>query len=391
MPNATSLALMTTCLAICGCGSSAGPSAVEVGTTEAALQSDHGLHVRSSDFAHFDAPIAGVAGDSDLVFVGEPLDGNVVVLSRHSGKQLGLLPAPPEGFAVPFIMHVTGEGHLAVLGAGGLPQPAPFVPASPFIYEYSYTSHGNHFSASLDRVIDFSSALIGFSEDFARLDDGRYLVSDAVLGSIWVVERDGSVQPGIVPKTFDPENFIPQLALCPTMPEVTVNGYPFLFTGSTIPGVSPIAVRHGTVYYFSPCARGIYAFPLRILNDHRQPYERAADIRLVAATPADVEVEELLDFTFNPFDDGDDHLYAADPLALSVIRVDIHSGRREVLASGPTLFDFPSSLGFLPTDCAHNELVVVSNQQERTPLTNDAVTETTFNLPFIVSKIRFDR
>ena len=131
MPNATSLALMTTCLAVCGCGNSAEPSTTYVGTTQAALHDDHGLHARSSDFAHFDSPIAGVAGDRDLVFVGEPLDGNVVVLSRHSGKQLGLLPAPPEGFAVPFIMHVTGEGRLAVLGAGGLPQPAPFVPASP--------------------------------------------------------------------------------------------------------------------------------------------------------------------------------------------------------------------------------------------------------------------
>ena len=34
-----------------------------------------------------------------------------------------------------------------------------------------------------------------------------------------------------------------------------------------------------------------------------------------------------------------------------------------------------------------SELVVVSNQQERTPITNDAVSETTFSLPFIVTKI----
>ena len=32
------------------------------------------------------------------------------------------------------------------------------------------------------------------------------------------------------------------------------------------------------------------------------------------------------------------------------------------------------------------ELVIVSNSQERSPLTNDAVTQTTFNLPFIVAK-----
>jgi len=44
-------------------------------------------------------------------------------------------------------------------------------------------------------------------------------------------------------------------------------------------------------------------------------------------------------------------------------------------------------LGFLPTVGPVSELVVVSNQQERSPLTNDAVTQTTFNLPFIVAKI----
>jgi hypothetical protein len=129
---------------------------------------------------------------------------------------------------------------------------------------------------------------------------------------------------------------------------------------------------------------------LRALDDHREPYQRARDIRLVAATPHNVQVEELLDFTFNPYDASDDHLYAADPLALAVIRVDIHSGRRETLASGADLFDFPSSLGFLPQHGRESTLVVASNQQERTPLTNDAVTDTTFNLPFIVATIKFD-
>ena len=85
--------------------------------------------------------------------------------------------------------------------------------------------------------------LVGFPEDFVRLDDGRYLLSDAVLGSIWIVEPYGTIAPGIVPKSFNPEDLIPTLAFCPTMPEITVNGYPFLFTGSTLPGVSPLAVR----------------------------------------------------------------------------------------------------------------------------------------------------
>jgi len=340
------------------------------------------------DYSNFNVPIAGVAVGNAEVFVGEPLNGSVVVLLRATGQAIAQLPPPPNGFVLPFIMHSLGDGHLAVLDAGGLPQPQPFVPANPVIYEYTYGfSPSQGFSASLVRTISFASVLVGFPEDFLHLDDGRYLLSDAVLGSIWVAQLDGTITPGIVPKSFNPEDFIPTLALCPTMQEITVNGFPFLFTGSTIPGVSPMAVRNGTVYYYSPCARGIYSFPLSILTDSRQPYQRAADIQLVAPTPANVQVEELLDFSFNPFNPSDPYLYAADPLQLQVIRIDLSNGARQVVASGPKFFDFPSSLSFLPTIGPVSELAVVSNQQERSPLTNDAVTQTTFNLPFIVAKI----
>jgi hypothetical protein len=345
-------------------------------------------HFLSFAFANVDVPIAGVGGDVDVVFVGEPLNSQVVALSRLTGQQVGVLPPPPGGFAIPFIIHSLGDGVVAVLDAGGLPQPQPFVPSNPTIYEYTYTFNPfSGFSANLTRTISFASVLVGFPEDFVRLEDGRFLLSDSVLGSIWIVEPDDSIVPGIVPKTFDPSDSIPALALCPTMPEITVNGYPFLFSGSTLPGVSPLAVRDGTVYYYSPCARGIYGFPLAIFSNNQQPYERAASIHLVAPTPADIEVEELLDFSFNPYNPLDRYLYAADPLQLSVIRIDLSNGSRQVVASGATLFDFPSSLGFLPTIGPVSQLMVVSNQQERSPLTNDAVSGTTFNLPFKVATV----
>ena len=369
-------------------------TAMVLAAPSASASHGNSLHAKASEFAHFGVPIAGVAGDQKVVFGGAPLTGSVIVLSRADRHKIGELPPPPQGFALPFIIHSLGEGKVGILDAGGLPQPEPFVPATPRIYEYDYTySKTGGFSATLSRTVSFAAAFIGFTEDFVRLDDGRYLISDAVLGSIWIAEPDGNIVPGIIPRTFDPADFIPTLALCPTMPEVTVNGYPSLFTGSTIPGISPLAVRHGTVYYYSPCARGIYSFPLSILSDQRQPWERAADIRLVVATPADVEVEELLDFTFNPYNHADKYLYAADPLALRVIRIDLETGARQVVAKGAELFDFPSSLGFVPPvdgDSDESTLLVVSNQQERSPLTNDAVIDTTFHLPFIVTKVRIE-
>jgi hypothetical protein len=236
------------------------PTGVAQAGTTARPNSDFTAAQRtiSFDYANLDVPIAGVAGGHDVVFVGKPLNGSVIALSRLTGRRIGALPPPPNGFVLLFIIHSLGDGWVAILDAGGLPRPQPFVPASPSIYEYTYSfSPDRGFSARLVRTVSFAGVLIGFSEDFVHLDDGRYLVSDAVLGSIWVVQPDGSITPGIVPKSFDPHDFIPTRALCPTMPESTVNGYPFLFTGSTLPGVSPLAVRDGTVYYYSPCARDL--------------------------------------------------------------------------------------------------------------------------------------
>ncbi len=82
-------------------------------------------------------------------------------------------------------------------------------------------------------------------------------------------------------------------------------------------------------------------------------------------------------------------------MQLQVIRVDSRTGERQVVASDPRLFDFPSSLAFLPhvtgDESGSPLLLVVSNQQERTPITNDAVTEDSFNLPFIVTKVLVTR
>jgi hypothetical protein len=385
-------ALLPSVLFACTNASTTGSGTSEkTGTTQADL--DIAASPRSVSFEFSDVSFlpAGIAAGRQVYFIGDPLDGRVFAYSRFTGKQVGELPQPPGGFVVPFIMHELGEGRVGILAAGGLPQLKPFVPAEPVIYEYTYTSNPvSGFSANLARLVSFANELIGFPEDFVRLDDGRELLTDSVLGSIWVVETDGTVVPGIVPKTFNSEDAIPTLAFCPTMPEVTVNGLPFLFTGSTIPGIEPITARNGIVYFHSSCARGIYTFPLAILSDHRQPYERAADIRLLAATPANIQVEELLDMQFNPYDPDDPFMYAAHGLQLEILRVDSRTGAREVIAHDPRLFDFPSSIAFLPPVGLVGGLtsfMVVSNQQERTPITNDAATEDAFILPFVVTDV----
>jgi hypothetical protein len=283
---------------------------------------------------------------------------------------------------------------VAILDAGGFPNPdvncaqaefpCPSGPnpsavanAIPSIYEYEFTFSPltKTFQANLARTIAFSSVpgiTYGFSEDMVRLDDGGYLVSDAVYGSIWRVAPDGTVVPGIVPRTFSPADQIPQMAFWNCQgnePLVDVAGIPFEFGGNSTPGVSPIAVRAGTVYFYTPCTGGLYKFPLASLFDSRQPYQRAADIQLISTKSPNVQVEELLEMQFNPYNRFDKYLYAADALQLRIIRIDPATGYREVVANDPTLFNWPASLSFAPP--VGGTLFAVSNQQHRTWITNN--------------------
>ena len=213
-------------------------------------------------------------------------------------------------------------------------------------------------------------------------------MTDAIYGSIWSVTSRGEVRPGIVPKSFEPEDRIPELSNCPTMPLIEVGGLPFLFTGSTIPGAGGIDVRDGTVYVYSSCAAALYAFPLSVLSDSRAPHRRVSSLRLVSKKPKHVPVEELLELQFNPYDASDPYLYATDALELRMIRIDSRNGSREVLGDDPRLFNFPSSFAFVePKKNERAAMLVLSIQQHRTTITNDAIGEELFEPPFLVAKL----
>jgi hypothetical protein len=380
------------CSFVMACQAAASENGTSVSAAAEGLRQD-APRSESRVFAELYQPPAGVAGDRDVVFVGSPFEGRVLALSRRTGQPLGELPMPVNGFILPYIIHEIGAGRVAVLDAGGVPSPSPFVPANPTIYEYSYSvSPRTGFAAQITRAISFESVLVGFAEDFVRLDDGRYLLSDAVLGSIWVAEPNGSIRPGIVPRSFAPQDAIPSLVYCPTMPQVQVSGVPFLFSGSTLPGIGPMAVRGGMLYFSSSCAGGTYKVPIATLSDSRLPAQRAADIRLLSPKPTGVVVEELLGFAFPPTGcENSDYLYAADALQHRVIRIHTRTGAREVVADDATLLDFPSSTAFLPPVAGVSTLAVVSNQQERLTFTNDAITQDDPMVPFLVTEVSVDR
>jgi len=215
-------------LPLCACGGTSTDAGAATGTvSEAVTAPSVSVTSKSISFDYTEVSYlpAGVAAGERVVFIGDPLEGRVIAYSRITGKQVGELPQPPGGFVIPFIMHSAGEGRVQVLGAGGLPQPKPFVPAHPFVYQYDYTfGVRSGFSATMSRFVDSGDTVVGFPEDFVRLADGRLLLTDAVLGSIWIIQPDGTFTPGIVPKSMDDADQIPAMKLCPTMPLVTVNG-----------------------------------------------------------------------------------------------------------------------------------------------------------------------
>jgi len=386
----TQVAVLCTLFAALGCSVPV-ESSEALGETQEELKVELSPEALSFKYLELDPPFpGGVAAGEKVVFVGSPLEGRVFEYSRLTGRKIGELPQPPNSFVLPLMMKHIAPNKVAIMDAGGFPTPLPLVPANPTIYEYTYTSNGRSVSATLTRSIPFSSALIGFAEDIVRLSDGRYLLADAILGGIWIANTNGTISPGIVPKSLDPADAIPQLYFCPTMPQVQVGGVPFLFSDATVPGISTIAERDGIVYFASACSGAVYKVPLASLSDSRKPWQRAADIRLLSAKPAGTKVEELLSMIFNPENPHENYMYAADAMKLRLIRINTKTGKRQVLADDHELFNFPSSMAFMPP-LTRNEifpqLVVVSNQQQLTPITNDLAPGDNFEFPFIATRV----
>lgn len=334
----------------------------------------------------------GVAGDADVIFLTEPLNQRVAVLDRTTGDEIGQLPAPPGGFLLPFELRLPKKGHLVVLDTGGFPSPT--APAVPRVYDYFYDYNRGHdtFNAELVSTVSFQGIPVGFSEDVEVLDDGRCVVSDSLFGALWVIEPDGSIVPGIVPASPAPADAIPHLApgfFFPTVAEV--GGVPFALPGNFAPGVGSLASDGEYLYFGNTFAGGLRRVPIAVLDDDREPFERADDIEVVSPRPDAGDFDTLKGLTFNPHDHHDTGLYAADPFHLRLVRIDVDTGRRTVIADDPELFNFPVSMKFLPPVQGVPSLVVSSDQEHRFAALNAALGGVSrFQFPFLITEVAID-
>src|SRR5262245_2427857 len=333
----------------------------------------------------------GVAGDERFVFVAQPLAGKVTVLNRFTGIEVGEIPPPTGGFKLPFTLRVPDSGMLVILDSGGFPSPT--TPAIPVVYDYSYTGNpfSHNFHAQMTRAASFAGLPLFFTEDVEALPDGRYVVSASVLGGLWVIHADGGIAPGITPASFAPHDAIPGLGPG-FLPQVEVGGIPFAIAGNFGPGVGSMAYHDGFLYFGNTALGGVRRVPVASLEDPtRLPHERGADIQVVSPKPAAVSAEVIKGLTFNRWRPDDHRLVAADPFSLRLIRINIQTGQREVIAADPLLFNFPVAAQFLPPVAGIQSLVVVSDQEHRLAAINAAISTDILQLPFIATKVVFLR
>src|SRR5262249_22145063 len=247
--------------------------------------------------------------------------------------------------------------------------------AIPVVYDYSYTGNlfGQSFQAQMTRAVSFAGLPLFFTEDVEVLPDSRYVVSESVLGGLWMIHPDGSIAPGITPASFAPQDAVPGLGPG-FLPQVEVGGIPFAIPGNFGPGVGSLANHDGFLYFGNTALGGVRRVPLVSLEDPtRLPHQRGADIEVVSPRPAGVAAEVMKGLAFNRWRPADDRLVAADSFNLRLVRINIHTGEREVLASDPTLFNFPVGAQFLPPVGGIQTIAVVSDQEHRLAAINAAI------------------
>ncbi len=180
------------------------------------------------------------------------------------------------------------------------------------------------------------------------LPNGEYVVSESVFGGLWLIGRDGTIRPGLVPDGSGGAAAEARPAARSSGPITPSAACRSRRPANFAPGAGSLAVRGDELYLSSTCAGGVQKLKITTLRDSVAPGRRARrgdrDRRQAPVRPREPEGHHVQ--RVRPR--SDPWIYAGDPFRLQLIRIHSRTGKREVLSTNAKRFNFTVSTTFLP-------------------------------------------
>jgi len=356
-------------------------------------------------------PVHGVGGDERLIFALQPTDvpdhaRGVWVSHRDGGAHLGAVTPPPAGWGAALAMKIVdyrnveadgSEGSFIILD-GFAPQQAGTRPGIVYEYDYRYTRRDG-LSTTLTGAhplpmftgFDGQGMPTGpiYPISLVRVPDGRVVVIDFILGSIWT---SGATLDDWTLAMLDPRFEVGEL-VSPIVGVGRAPGggtRPYTFATVALPPLFPFSILPGIhgVAYCDPTDEiavlrtatpgGIYGIPAELLLDGSvPPWAKGAVVREIASPePGVTDLSVGLDY--DRFHPETPWLYWQRSVANAaegyntVYRVNILDGAIERLAESVKYYDWTNEISVLPSHLGPS-FTVLSNanmQEENVPESN---------------------
>jgi hypothetical protein len=372
-------------------------------------------------------PFHGAGGDELLLFAVQPTsapDGQkgILVASRITGREIGAVTPPPNGWQVPLSIEVFNferegprtRGSFVVLDAGVEPRLAGTGPGFIHLYTYSY-SPGRGLTATWveTHVLPLAGAPgpelptgVLLPAGFVRLPGGDIAVTDTIIGAIWIAGPSlddwhlAMIDPRFAAAFV--EGDVHGIGRAPgggtrsytvRLPSVFPGGPP------AWPGIHSItyaAMTNEVVTLRTAPPGGIYALPLDVLFDMTiPPFAKGAFLREVV--PPQIGLSDATDgVVYDRFHPGTAWVYWQRAISDEVgggsnilRRVHLLTGQIQEVARSNTLYDWTSNLAVLPPidDLPVSLVLSAMGQEENNPEVNVLLTEPQYVGPSLLTLV----
>jgi hypothetical protein len=372
-------------------------------------------------------PFHGAGGDELLLFAVQPTlapDGpqGILVASRITGRQIGAVVPPPNGWQVPLSIEVFDferqglrtRGSIIILDAGVEPRLAGTGPALVHRYTYSYSPGGGLTTTWVEtHVLPLASPPgpelptgILYAAGFARLPGGGIAVTDTLIGAIWVAGPsfddwhlamiDSRFAPGFVDGDVYGVGRAPgggTRSYTLRLPSL-IPGGPQAWPG--IHSITYAAITDEVVTLRTAPPGGIYALPLPVLLDVTLPPFAKGDFLREVVAPQ-VGLSDSTDgIVYDRFHPGTAWVYWQRAISDEIgggsnilRRIHLVTGQVQEVARSNTLYDWTSNLAVLPPIDGLPVSLVVSamGQEENNPEVNVLLTEPQYVGPSLLTLV----